>query len=1411
MRTTLSCARRVLSLSVAAALSAPFGATAAAPVVADGTAIALGNDTIAGSAGQYQGHAMQALNGGTINASGMTLSTSGAEAHAAYANGAGSVIHLDNSTITTSGYVGQGVVAAGGGQVNADGVQFTSTGNNGRGIASSGAGSIVNFNGGSITTNAAQFADGVRADNGGTVNIGRDSGGNGTSITIAGGAWGGIVGGGDAGSGTLNVDGATVRGLSGLLAQGSGAALNVTDSTIETRNVAVSVDAGSQARLEGVVIRSGQNGRNDGTGVKVENGAHVDVVDSSISTLGDLSHGIHAQTGGTATASNTDIVTAGGEAYGLLVDGAGSRVEFIGGSITTAGESADGVKVANGGSALIDGTTILTSAGGLYTNSVGAELGGQLDVRNSTIHNVGSQAENEPTHGVDSRDAGSVVNVSDTSITMEGRRGSGLFANIDGVLNAIRTTVNTTGNVGHGLLMGQGATASLADSSINTSGFQANGAQVTGGNATITGTDITTTGDFASGVVVLAAGSRVDLGGGNINTSGVSGFGLETSAGTIAASGVNITTAGTGAIGAYAHGTNARIELDNSSIRINGNAAHGAAATGGAALVIKDSSIASGLHNGVTGRDAGTQIAISGSDVASLGIDSHSLLLTGGAHADVQNSHLSTQGDRSRGVWAAGSTASISGSLIETAGDRTLDSAGNLFGPAAVVASSGGQVQIQSSDLSTTGYWADGIDAEHDGSFVSMTGGSIHTTGDSSKGAAAYNGNNGISLDGVRVLTEGKGAQAAAAAGVGSALTITGSQLTTLGEAAHGLEGRTGAQLTVSGTQVSTQGLGANAVRASDGARIALSASTLRADAASALSLDASTLTGTDGMFIEGNGTLAEFGSDTANTLVFDRNVVALGDIRFAAGALDSDGNGVLDRTSTLSLDNNSYWKGATDAIGDLSLANGSRWDVTGNSQVGSLSLANSRVVFDHADGQYKTLTVDGNFHADNGLLAMNTTLGDDTSPTDLLHVKGDTSGNANIAVTNIGGTGAQTEDGIKLVQVDGVSAGEYALAGRAVGGAYEYFLYQGGKADPNDGDWYLRSELSKIDPPVVPPVDPCMGADCPVEPVIDPPVTPTPVFRPEAGAYLANQASALGLFNMDLHERVGEPNLAQRQRGDGNLGSAWARVTAEQPRYRVNDQLTGQGRQNVVQIGSDLTFWGKQDRGVVGVMAGSGRATNRITSQLTGYGAEGRVDGKSLGVYSTWIQDAEDDDGLYIDGWLQAAQFKNRVQGDALAREQYRSRSLSASVEAGYALRLHQNETSALYLEPQVQAIWADYRMDGGQHQEVNGTVMKTAEAGGLQTRVGARLYGHSTAASGNRVQPFVAVNWIRNGSDANAVWMGEQRLQGIVPKDVYEAKVGAQLQLSPNLTGWGELSTQRGDYGFRSVGGQLGVKYAW
>jgi outer membrane autotransporter protein len=56
--------------------------------------------------------------------------------------------------------------------------------------------------------------------------------------------------------------------------------------------------------------------------------------------------------------------------------------------------------------------------------------------------------------------------------------------------------------------------------------------------------------------------------------------------------------------------------------------------------------------------------------------------------------------------------------------------------------------------------------------------------------------------------------------------------------------------------------------------------------------------------------------------------------------------------------------------------------------------------------------------------LEIEAVLGDDASPTDLLVVTGDTAGTTNVTVIDLGGSGAQTAEGIKIVDVGGVSAG---------------------------------------------------------------------------------------------------------------------------------------------------------------------------------------------------------------------------------------------------------------------------------------------------------------------------------------------------------------------------------------------------
>ncbi|MFC5387441.1 autotransporter outer membrane beta-barrel domain-containing protein, partial [Aquamicrobium segne] len=86
-----------------------------------------------------------------------------------------------------------------------------------------------------------------------------------------------------------------------------------------------------------------------------------------------------------------------------------------------------------------------------------------------------------------------------------------------------------------------------------------------------------------------------------------------------------------------------------------------------------------------------------------------------------------------------------------------------------------------------------------------------------------------------------------------------------------------------------------------------------------------------------------------------------------------------------------------------------------------------------------------GDYTSHDGLLIIDTKLHDDDSITDHLLIDGDTSGRTYVRVQNDQGTGAQTNEGIKIIDVTGSSAGTFSLLGdymfegdqAVVGGAY--------------------------------------------------------------------------------------------------------------------------------------------------------------------------------------------------------------------------------------------------------------------------------------------------------------------------------------------------------------------------------------
>ncbi|WP_313341155.1 autotransporter outer membrane beta-barrel domain-containing protein [Stenotrophomonas sp.] len=569
-----------------------------------------------------------------------------------------------------------------------------------------------------------------------------------------------------------------------------------------------------------------------------------------------------------------------------------------------------------------------------------------------------------------------------------------------------------------------------------------------------------------------------------------------------------------------------------------------------------------------------------------------------------------------------------------------------------------------------------------------------------------------------------------------------------------------------------------------------ISASNVRSDIGPAISMQLggnANITVRDGARVEGgNGVALDVGAlATANLDVAGSQIV--GDI---VGRTQGTNNRA---TVNVSLTDGATLRGAIVNGTDVQL-DGAGWLLTGDSSMQQLTVGGGSVI-EFGDGTaFHTLQVTGDYTGAGGTLVFNTVLAGDDAASDTLVIGGDSSGQTNVRVNNVGGVGALTSQGIELIDVAGASNGTFDLSGRAVGGIYEYFLFK----DAGNGNWYLRSALEQV---------PSLPDQCVIDPqlpqCVDPPTPdpePVPVLRPEPGAYLANLQAAEGMFRLGYHERE----------AGQNGGRAWARVDGSRNRFDADSrQLDVHGSSQALSVGTALLRT-PQGSGV-GVMLSSGNASRTSTSELTGYAARGKVRGTALGVYGTWRAGGNGDPygGFYLDGSLQHARFSNRVEGTALATERYDSRAWQGALEVGHAFRIGRSgSASMLFVEPQLQVGYT--RWNDVQHREQNGTVMTSDDANGVFGRVGVRVSGVTRwEGSAARVQPYIAAHWLRTGADAR-VLMDDERVDARIPRDRAEVSAGASITFAGGLGAWAGLALQQGQ-GYRQRTAQLGMSYEW
>lgn len=556
---------------------------------------------------------------------------------------------------------------------------------------------------------------------------------------------------------------------------------------------------------------------------------------------------------------------------------------------------------------------------------------------------------------------------------------------------------------------------------------------------------------------------------------------------------------------------------------------------------------------------------------------------------------------------------------------------------------------------------------------------------------------------------------------------------------------------------------------------------------------------------------------NTDATLAFDR-----ADAYIYSGVVSGAGGLAQNGTGTTTLTAASTYTGPTTVnLGTLAIEGSITSPVT-VAAAGTLAgtgtvfgnVINSGMVAAGNSAGWGALTIAGNYIGSGGAVRVSAVLGDDSSSTGRLVVTGDTSGTGVVRVTNVGGTGAMTSDGIKIIDVQGASnatftlAGDYTFQGQqaVVAGAYAYRLARNGVSTA-DGGWYLRSSLTDA-------TAPAGGVSASAS---------TPLYAPTVPLYEA-YASVLQRFNElgTLQQRVGNrswsPNAAvpaEQEAGKPFVGrGAWARVEGSNTHIDPSASTTSASH--------DVRMWkfeGGVDMPVVENQSGTlvvgptfhyGIANSNVYSMF----GNGAVDttGYGVGATATWYGN----NGTYVDARATVTWYDTDIRSSTLGTKlvnSNRGNGVATSVEAGHQLPLGGNWS----VTPQAQLAWSQVRFDTFTDQY--GAEVSRDNGNGLVSRLGVSL-DHETktvAANGKtrRAHVYGITNLYYDFLNGSA-----SRVSGLSVVSKEQALwaglgVGASVNWDDDrYTVYGEVLARSSlqDLGdSNAIGAKLGARYRW
>ena len=697
----------------------------------------------------------------------------------------------------------------------------------------------------------------------------------------------------------------------------------------------------------------------------------------------------------------------------------------------------------------------------------------------------------------------------------------------------------------------------------------------------------------------------------------------------------------------------------------------------------------------------------------------------------------------------SGGTASV--------GNRASITVSNTGGNAIGISSYGGTT-LTGIDTSITVNSLEGMGIYTDSGTTSLESGSIAVNGKGGMGIVSYNNGYTVAGDHTSITVTGEKSEdlggskgiysfydGITSLGNNASITVTGSEGT-------GIVSEESGQ-TIIGENASVTVNGANGVgisSLSQGITSLLDNATVAAE----------------GRGVESKTSGAVIFAGSANIMggqysLFSQDTDSIIDLTAAGTRKTIQGNMLASNGGTIRavLDTgDSFFTGASGVEGegselDLDLANGARWNMTGDSSVTHLTLDSGAVVNMAANPAYQQLSAD-TFRGSNGIFYLKTDLDSQTDGDKVYLKEAEAGASGKIQVYDASFARGKEVTGTRHLLLVTDDSGRASFTGETLnqGGLWDVTptIQNGshvrdtmGVTDARDTEWYL-TKLEKT-----------VNAD--TRPVLN------------------SGDSVYGFYRLSLDTlRQRRGNLRQRKFQTEDADGLWAR--------NRGGRFSGPGftsRYNLFQLGYDVHH---NPGSVYGFFGERGIAS---PDYQTGSGREHTLAG---GLYGTWYGSH----GSYTDVVARVGRDDSHIStwGPYPDKADYRTREQSLSVEYGKTLYLDKDKE--LFLEPQSQLVLG--HLSSTRYTTSRGTEVYREGYNSAIGRLGI-LIGKSHKEGKHPFDYYGKVSWLHEFGGAQTVAMaarnGETLDTAVDHGDSWwEAGFGGTYRFSPKIQGYAEVS---------------------